>query len=173
MLSRCFSPPFHRCARPSHFSRLVERGRTVPSRLARTRPRSALASGEPRQGAHVLHLKSPSPAGRETNGRRARPRPAARSKSTVRQSAHFFRPPFDVSVFCPGGHLPVGFLSGLPRPGPSSIAAYETPLKANAIADARATMRFFMLSHPLSLHALRGARPRASTKTRYLGVTYG
>jgi len=30
-------------------------------------------------------------------------------------------------LFCPPGHLPAGFLSGLPLPGPSSIWANATP----------------------------------------------
>jgi hypothetical protein len=68
---------------------------------------------------------------------------------------HFFRPPGEVSLFCPGAHLPVGVVSGLPFPGPSFIAANATPdidmLSAITSAAINNVMRFLILSHPLSL----------------------
>src|SRR5919112_5114188 len=68
---------------------------------------------------------------------------------------HFFRPPGEVSLFCPGAHLPVGVVSGLPFPGPSFIAANATPdtdmLSAITSAAINNAMRFLILSHPLSL----------------------
>ena len=64
---------------------------------------------------------------------------------------HFFRPPGDVSLFCPGEHLPDPFVSGLPAPLPSLIAADATPLAARAMHDASTTMRFFTVSPPLAL----------------------
>src|SRR5215217_4133946 len=68
---------------------------------------------------------------------------------------HFFRPPGEVSLFCPGAHLPVGVRSGLPFPGPSFIAANATPdtdmLSAIMSAAINNVMRFLICSHPLSL----------------------
>src|SRR5215207_8814636 len=77
----------------------------------------------------------------------------SRSQPSHDAYPHFFRPPTDVSVFCPGGHLPVGLVSGLPLPGPSSIAAYETPLNAKAIAAANSAMRFFIAFTSLLVRA--------------------
>src|SRR5829696_3734260 len=74
---------------------------------------------------------------------------ARRAGCSTRHYEHFLSPPTDVSLFWPGGHLPDGFVSGLPRPGPSSIAAYAVPLAASAMAAASAVMRFFMNSPPL------------------------
>ena len=68
---------------------------------------------------------------------------------------HFFRPPGEVSLFCPGAHLPVGVVSGLPFPGPLFIAANATPdtdmLSAITSAAINNVMRFLIYSHPLSL----------------------
>jgi hypothetical protein len=49
---------------------------------------------------------------------------------------HFLSPPGDVSLFCPGEHLPDPFVSGLPAPGPLVIAADATPLAASAMHEA-------------------------------------
>src|SRR5215217_1145804 len=68
---------------------------------------------------------------------------------------HFFRPPTDVSLFCPGGHLPEAVVSGLPFPGPSWIAANAKPdmdmLSAITSAATNNVTRFLISSHPLSL----------------------
>ena len=65
---------------------------------------------------------------------------------------HFFRPPGEVSLFCPGAHLPVGVVSGLPFPGPSFIAANATPdndmLSAITSAATNNEMRFLIFSPP-------------------------
>src|SRR5437763_15620199 len=73
---------------------------------------------------------------------------AAPLRSEVRYE-HFLRPPGDVLVFWPGGHLPVGFVCGLPLPGPTVIDADATPLAASTIADASSAMRFFMAIPPV------------------------
>jgi hypothetical protein len=61
---------------------------------------------------------------------------------------HFFRPPTDVSLFCPGGHLPEAVVSGLPFPGPSFIAAKAKPdidmLSAITTAATNNVMRFLI-----------------------------
>src|SRR5215208_5609354 len=68
---------------------------------------------------------------------------------------HFFKPPGEVSLFCPGAHLPVGVVSGLPLPGPSSIAAKAATLpndivSANISAAINNEIRFLIASHLLS-----------------------
>ena len=75
---------------------------------------------------------------------------------------HFFRPPVDVSLFCPGGHLPdPEVTSGLPLPGPSSIWARAAPendvVSANTSAansnEMRLRIRFLsslVVSHPVA-----------------------
>jgi|SRR5215207_2939756 len=67
---------------------------------------------------------------------------------------HFFNPPGDVSLFCPGEHLPAPLRSGLPFPGPSSIAANATPdtdiLSAIISAAINNVIRFLICSHLLS-----------------------
>src|SRR5215211_7233145 len=67
---------------------------------------------------------------------------------------HFFRPPGEVSLFCPGAHLPVGVRSGLPLPGPSFIAANATPdndmLSAITSAAINNVMRFLIFSPPFA-----------------------
>jgi hypothetical protein len=77
---------------------------------------------------------------------------------------HFFRPPGEVSLFCPGAHLPEGVRSGLPLPGPSFIAANATPdndmLSAITTAAINNIMRFLIPSHPLSLIAVNTIGPR-------------
>ena len=60
---------------------------------------------------------------------------------------HFFRPPVEVSLFCPAGHLPDAFVSGFPAPGPGEMGAVATPLAASAMAAANSAMRFFT-AHP-------------------------
>ena len=67
---------------------------------------------------------------------------------------HFFKPPGDVSWFCPGGHLPVGLVSGLPLPGPSLILAnagiaVATTIAAKTKASARTVSMRFIVSPPL------------------------
>jgi hypothetical protein len=54
----------------------------------------------------------------------------------------------EVSLFCPAGHLPDAFVSGLPAPGPGVMAAVATPLAASAMAAANSAMRFFTASPP-------------------------
>jgi hypothetical protein len=81
---------------------------------------------------------------------------------------HFFRPPGEVSLFCPGAHLPEGVRSGLPFPGPSFIAAKATPdtdmLKAITTAAISNVMRFRIFSHPLSLIVLDIIGPRRDAR---------
>jgi hypothetical protein len=80
-------------------------------------------------------------------------------------SGHFLRPPTDVSLFCPGGHLPDALVSGFPLPGRSSIAAYETPLTPNAIDSEGWTDRTEEIARdvlgelPTELRFARCARP--------------
>src|SRR5207248_7933653 len=65
---------------------------------------------------------------------------------------HFFRPPGEVSLFCPDGHLPDGFVCGLPLPGPTVIAAAATPVDAaSANTDTSSAMRFFIGQTSLSM----------------------
>ena len=69
---------------------------------------------------------------------------------------HFFRPPGEVSLFCPGAHLPVGVVSGLPLPGPSSIAAKAATLPNDIVsaiisAATNNVMRFLIFSPPFTL----------------------
>ena len=71
---------------------------------------------------------------------------------------HFFRPPGEVSLFCPGAHLPEGVRSGLPFPGPSFIAANATSAATNNV------IRFLILSHPLSLIVLDTIGPRRDAR---------
>src|SRR4029453_2416625 len=71
-------------------------------------------------------------------------------KSATARYGHFFSPPGEVSLFCPGEHLPVGFVSGFPLPGPTSTAATAEPLAANVIAAASSAMRLPIMCHPLS-----------------------
>src|ERR671921_780518 len=77
------------------------------------------------------------------------------SRVPLGYDGHFFRPPGEVSLFCPGAHLPVGVVSGLPFPGPSFIAANATPdidmLSAITSAAINNVMRFLIVSPPLSL----------------------
>ena len=67
---------------------------------------------------------------------------------------HFFKPPTDVSVFCPGGHLPEpGAVSGLPLPGPSLTANAGAAITSIIATIHRATMnipnmRFTTVSPP-------------------------
>ena len=77
---------------------------------------------------------------------------------------HFFKPPGEVSLFCPGGHLPEDVVAGLPFPGPSLIAANATPdsdmLSAITSAAINNVMRFLIPSHPLSLVAVNNTGPK-------------
>jgi hypothetical protein len=52
----------------------------------------------------------------------------------LRHYGHFFRPPVEVSLFWPPGHLPDAFMSGLPFPGWSVMAAWPNG-ETTAIAD--------------------------------------
>jgi hypothetical protein len=67
---------------------------------------------------------------------------------------HFFRPPGEVSLFCPGGHLPEDVVAGLPLPGPSLIAAKARPdidmLSAITSAATNNVTRFLILSPPFA-----------------------
>jgi hypothetical protein len=65
---------------------------------------------------------------------------------------HFFRPPVEVSLFCPAGHLPDAFVSGFPAPGLGEMAAVATPLAASAMAAANSAMRFFTAHPPVGRH---------------------
>src|SRR5215217_33837 len=94
---------------------------------------------------------------------------------------HFFRPPTDVSLFCPGGHLPEAVVSGLPFPGPSSIAANATPdtdmLSAIMSAAINNVMRFLIFSPPLtfslSLPQNKNRPPRIAMIPSVAGCTTG
>src|SRR5829696_3484364 len=89
---------------------------------------------------------------RATGGRLC---PGGRPPKSTGHQGHFFSPPTDVSLFCPGEHLPVGLVSGFPLPGPTSTAADATPLAANAIAVVSNAMRFFICFHPPSSSRVR------------------
>jgi hypothetical protein len=83
------------------------------------------------------------------------------SSTWLRSYGHFFRPPGDVSLFCPGAHLPVGLVSGLPLPGVTVCAANATPendiVSANISAANNNEMRLrigplssLIVSHPVA-----------------------
>ena len=71
----------------------------------------------------------------------------------LRYYGHFFKPPGDVSLFCPPAHLPCGLVSGLPLPGVTVCAAKATPdndmLSAIISATTNIVMRFLIPSHLL------------------------
>src|SRR5215203_151943 len=119
---------------------LRERRPCEPRRI--TLPRTLVNKGKKRIGASVTPPSSRVPLG----------------------YGHFFRPPGEVSLFCPGGHFPEDVVAGLPLPGPSLIAANATPdtdmLSAITTAAINNIMRFLIPSHPLSLIAVNTIGPR-------------